>query len=429
MDYSSSGLLKAALDGGCMHVKFELFNNANRDIFMSQQLQTKKRTKNYAFKFVILLSIISLFADMTYEGARSITGPYLAFLGANAVTVGFVAGFGELIGYSLRFASGFLADRTGKYWTITIIGYFCNLLAVPLLALTGNWWMAAALMILERMGKAIRTPPRDAMLSHAGQEMGLGWGFGLHEALDQTGALLGPLIVAAILYFQGSYRVGFAVLLIPAVVALTLLLFAKRLYPHPQELEAQKDHLAIQAVQGSKAFWFYLAGAALIAAGYADFPLISYHFEKLSILPKVWIPIAYALSMGVDGLAALLFGHLYDRKGFIVLLVVTIISSFFAPLVFLGGMKAAVFGVVLWSIGVGAHETLMRAIVAKMVPPNKRASAYGVFNMGYGVCWFLGSVLMGLLYDHSISGLVIFSMGIQLASIPFLLIVMRKISR
>lgn len=396
---------------------------------MSHQASPKALTKNHALRFVVLLSIISLFADMTYEGARSITGPYLAFLGANAVTVGFVAGFGELVGYGLRFASGFLADRTGKYWTITIIGYFCNLLAVPLLALTQHWWMAAALMILERMGKAIRTPPRDAMLSHASQEMGLGWGFGLHEALDQIGAMLGPLIIAAILYYQGSYQEGFAILLIPALFALTLLLFAKKLYPRPHELEALKVNLEIKEVQSSTAFWLYLAGASLIAAGYADFPLISYHFEKLSILPKVWIPIAYAISMGVDGFAALLFGHLYDRKGFIILILVTIVASFFAPLVFLGGMKAAMVGVVLWSIGVGAHETLMRAIVAKMVPANKRATAYGVFNMGYGIFWFLGSVLMGVLYDHSISALVIFSVGIQLASIPLLAMVMRKMVR
>jgi len=382
--------------------------------------------KKTALNFVILLGIISLFSDMTYEGARSITGPYLAFLGANALTVGFVAGFGELLGYGLRLVSGYLADRTGKYWTITIIGYTCNLLAVPLLALSGHWWIAATLMILERMGKAIRTPPRDAMLSHAGQQTGMGWGFGLHEALDKTGALLGPLIVAAILYYQGSYRESFAILLIPAILALSLLGFVCYLYPRPQELEIQQNNLEIKNVNG-KAFWLYLAAASFIAAGFADFPLIAFHFAKHDILPKAGIPIAYAMAMGVDAFAALLFGHLYDKNGFGILIIITIISSIFAPLVFFGNFSLAMVGIVLWSVGVGAHESLMRAILAKMVPATRRASAYGIFNMGYGISWFLGSVLMGALYDFSITGIVIFSVGIQLASVPIFLVVRKLV--
>src|SRR5476651_855839 len=200
-------------------------------------------SKKTAFQFVILISLVSLFADMTYEGARSITGPFLGLLGANAAVVGFVAGFGEFVGYALRIVSGYLADRTGKYWTITIIGYICNLLAVPLLALAGHWWIAAVLIILERTGKAIRVPPRDAMLSHAGQKMGMGWVFGLHEAIDQVGAMLGPLIVVFVLYRKGNYQESFAVLLIPALIALSILIFARWLYPQPQALEVQHDNL------------------------------------------------------------------------------------------------------------------------------------------------------------------------------------------
>ena len=378
-----------------------------------------------AMKFVILLGIVSLFADMTYEGARSINGPYLAILGANALTVGFVAGFGELIGYSLRLFSGYLADRTGKYWLITIIGYICNLLAVPLLALAGHWWIAATLMILERLGKAIRVPTRDAMLSHAGQQVGMGWGFGLHEALDQTGAMLGPLIVATVLYFNGNYREGFALLIIPAILAIATLLYARRLYPDPHALEIKQDSLNVKSIHNSL-FWLYVAGASLIAAGYADFSLIAFHFQKASILPAVWIPVAYAIAMGVDGLAALMLGRMFDKKGLIVLVIVTVVSSLFAPLVFFGGYQLAMLGVALWSIGVGAHDTLMRAVIANMMPSNKRASAYGVFNMSYGVCWFLGSVLMGALYDYSLLLLVIFSTVIQLLGIPVLWVVMEK---
>lgn len=384
--------------------------------------------KRTAIKFVVLIGLVSLFADMTYEGARSITGQYLAILGANALTVGFVSGFGELVGYSLRLVSGYIADRTGKYWQITIIGYVCNLLAVPLLALAGHWWIAATLMILERLGKAIRVPTRDAMLSHAGQQTGMGWGFGLHEALDQAGAMIGPLIVALILLLNGNYREGFAILLIPALISLALLFYARKLYPHPQSLDIKQDKLETTPIQ-SKSFWLYLFGASLIAAGFADFPLIAFHFEKQNILPNVWVPVAYAIAMGIDGLAALLLGHFYDRKGFIILIAITILSSLFAPLVFLGGFQLALLGIVLWSIGVGAHESLMRAVVANMIPSDKRASAYGTFNMFYGVSWFLGSVLMGALYDYSISYVVAFSLFIQLAALPILWMVMNQLNK
>ena len=377
-----------------------------------------------AFPFIILLGLVSLFADMTYEGARSITGPYLAVLGANAAIVGFVSGLGELAGYVIRMMSGYLADRTGKYWTITIVGYVCNLFAVPLLALAGYWWVAAVLMIIERIGKGLRVPSRDAMLSHAGNQMGMGWAFGLHEALDQTGAMIGPLIIAVALYFKEGYQFSFAILLIPALLALTTLLFAQRVYPRPQDLEIEQSNL--QATGMDESFWFYLAGATLIAAGYADFPLIAYHFQKTALLSPIWIPISYSIAMGANTLSAPLLGHLYDRKGIIILIGVTLPSCLFAPLVFLGNFNFALFGVILWSIGVGAHESLMRAIVAHMIPQEKRGSAYGIFNTGFGIFWFLGSALMGILYDISILALVIFSVLIQLLALPLLWIVMKK---
>lgn len=382
-------------------------------------------SKSTALRFVVLLGVVSLFADMTYEAARSITGPYLATFGTSAAVVGFVAGFGELLGYALRIVSGYLADRTGKYWIITIVGYVCNLLAVPLLALAGHWWIAASLMIVERVGKAIRVPSRDAMLSHAGNKMGMGWAFGLHEALDQLGAMVGPLIIAGVLYFKGSYQESFAILLIPALLALLVLMSARWFYPHPQDLEVEHD--TIEAKGMNSTFWIYLAGASLIAAGYADFSLIAYHFQKTALLSPIWIPVFYSVAMGVNSLTAPFFGHFYDKKGFSILLIISIGSCFFAPLVFFGHFKLALTGVILWSVGVGAHESLMRAIVANMVSKNRRGSAYGLFNTGFGIFWFLGSFLMGILYDISITSLVIFSMAIQLLAIPLLWIVMKKI--
>jgi MFS family permease len=376
-------------------------------------------SKQSALKFVVLIGVVSLFADMTYEGARSITGPYLAVLGASGTIVGIVAGFGELVGYGLRLVSGYISDRTGRYWPITLVGYVINMLAVPLLALAGSWPLAALLIIAERAGKAIRNPPRDAMLSHATQEMGRGWGFGIHEALDQIGAVLGPLIVTAVLYFKGSYQTGFAVLLVPALLALSVLLAARLLYPRPRDLETILPELETKGF--SRKFWLYLVAASLVGAGYVDFPLIAYHFEKASVVSDNWIPVFYAVAMGVDALAALLFGYLFDRIGFSILIIAALVSAFFAPLVLLGGFYLALVGMGLWGVGMGAQESIMRAAIAEMVPINRRASAYGIFNAGYGLLWFLGSALMGFLYDVSIPYLILFSVAAQLASVPVFL--------
>jgi len=372
-----------------------------------------------AILFVVLMGTVSLFADVTYEGARSITGPYLAVLGANAAVVGFVAGAGELIGYGFRLISGYWSDRTGRYWFFTILGYMINLLAVPALALTGNWKIAAVLIMSERMGKAIRTPARDAMLSHAVHQMGSGWGFGLHEAMDQIGAMLGPLAVTLVLVLRGSYRDGFAILLLPAFLALTVLFTAQRLYPKPHDLEISIPHL--ETKNFSSAFWLYVIAASLIAAGYADFPLIAFHFEKVRSVPTIWIPIFYAVAMGVDALAALLFGKSFDRWGISVLVLAASLSLFFAPLVFWGGFWPAMIGMALWGVGMGAHESVMRAAVSRMIQSQKRGTAFGVFNASYGVFWFLGSVAMGFFYDHSVAYVVMFSVGLQLMAIPLLL--------
>jgi MFS family permease len=381
--------------------------------------------KAAAWRFIILVGVVSLFSDMTYEGARSISGPFLGGLKASAAVVGVVAGLGEFLGYALRLGSGYLADRLGRYWLITFAGYSLNLLAVPLLALAGNWEIAAVLLLAERIGKAIRTPARDAMLSHATASVGRGWGFGFHEAMDQIGAVTGPLIVAAVLYFQGSYQQGFAVLLLPAVLALVVITVAARLYPHPQHPEVSAP--ALNTTGFTRPYWLYVVAAGLLGAGYADFPLIAYHFGKTALLPAGWIPLFYAIAMAVDAVAALLLGRLFDRLGLLVIVVTAVLSACFAPLVFLGGFKLALAGMVLWGIGMGSLESIIKAGLAEMVPRDRRATGYGLFNAGFGLFWFLGSALMGFLYEFSLGALVGFSVTSQLLAIPFFLAVERHV--
>lgn len=384
----------------------------------------KGLTKQKAIRFVVLLGIISLFADMTYEGARSIAGPYLAVLGASGLVVGFVSGLGELLGYTLRLFSGYISDRTRSYWIITFIGYTINLLAVPLLALTHSWPAAASLLIIERVGRAIRTPARDAMLSYATHVTGRGWGFGLHEALDQIGAIGGPLIVALVLYLQHSYSLGFAILLVPAIIALALLAFAHYQYPKPEDLEIEKRSINHQKF--SRSYWLFVVAGCLIAAGFVDFPLIAYHFERQNIAQAVWIPILYSIAMGIDGLASLVLGKWMDQQGILVLFFAVACSAFFPILVFWGNFAWALVGVILWGIGMGAQESLMRAVIAHMVGVEQRATAFGMFHWWFGIFWFAGSAFIGYLYDYSLMLLIFFSVGLQLASLPFLWILKKK---
>lgn len=377
-----------------------------------------------ALKFVLMIGAVSFFADFTYEGARSITGPFLQTLGTTGTIVGIVAGLGELLGYGLRFFSGRLSERTKEFWPITFVGYILQMSAIPLLALAGSWKIAALLILLERTGKAIRNPPRDVMLSHAAKEMGFGWGFGIHEALDQSGALFGPLLVALILAHRGYYQLAFGTLLVPAIMAVLLLSIARFLYPRPEDLEPVPQNL--QTAGLPRRFWIYLIAAALVAAGFADFQLISFHFQQAAIVKTLWIPIFYSVAMAVSGLGSLVIGKLFDRFGIFVLIPLTVLSACFAPLVFLGGFWLALVGAALWGLGMGVHESIIPAAVATIIPASRRPSAYGLFTGVYGLAWFLGSAIMGVLYDHSIPAVIAFCVMVELAAIPLLFAVRKS---
>jgi len=379
-----------------------------------------KKNQINPFFPLIFLGLVSLFADITYEGARSIIGPYLAILGASATVVGFVAGLGEFIGYALRLISGYFTDRFKKYWTITFLGYIINLFSIPSLALVKTYYQASILIITERLGKAIRTPARDTILSYITFKLGRGKGFGLHEAMDQIGAVTGPLLVSAVLFLTQSYKISFLILAIPAILALITLVIARLFCPQPQEYE--KEVFSIKSETFSKSFWLYTIAIGIYGAGYADFALIAYHFKKLEILDYKLIPVFYALAMGVDAIAALIFGYFFDKKGFKVLIYSIIISSLFPFCVFLGNFYLSLLGVIFWGIGLGAQESIGRAALSLFTPKEKRATGYGIFNALYGFFWFMGSTLLGLLYDFSIYTLILVSITLQLSSIPLLII-------
>jgi MFS family permease len=376
-------------------------------------------------QFIILLGIVSLFGDITYEGARSVTGPYLAMLGASPSVVSLVAGIGEFAGYALRLASGYLADRTKAYWLLTFIGYGL-LLSIPLLAFAGHWQLAAVLIILERMGKAIRSPARDTMLSYATKQVGRGWGFGVHEALDQIGAIVGPVVFSFALLSYGGYREGFSLLWIPALLTLVVLTIARKKFPSPQKLEAPGE-ASKQRNKGKlpKVFWLYTAFTLLSVAGFANFQLISLHLNAQSIVPDAQIPLIYAIAMGVDALAALVVGKTYDRIGLISLLAVPLLTLPIPFLAFSRSYSLVLIGMVLWGVVMGVQETIMRAAIADLTPVERRGFAYGVFNTVYGAGLLLGGALMGLLYELSTNYLTLFVIVMELVSLPLLFSVRR----
>jgi MFS family permease len=365
-----------------------------------------------ALRFIVCLGIVSLFADMTYEGAYSIIGPFLKDLGATATQVGLIAGLGEMIAASLRYFSGRFVDRTRAYWGMAIFGYFMNVVVVPAMAFAGNWQMAALLVVVERTGKSLRGPARDVLLSEATGKIGHGWGFGVHAAMDQTGAVLGPLMMAAAVMRLHHFGPAFLRLAFPAAGALVALLVARFVYPNAGKATPRQVPQKVLP----KVFWMYVVAAGVLALGFVDFPLLAYHFQKTALAKPAVIPLLFAGAMGVNGLTALILGRLFDRFGIRILSFGILISLAALPLGFLGGPSAAIASVACWAIGMGAQDATLRAGIAQVVSMNKRGSAFGAFNGVYGIMWFLGSVTMGLLYDHSLMALVVFGVVAQLAA-------------
>jgi MFS family permease len=363
---------------------------------------------------VVALGIVSLLADMVYEGARSILGPFLVTLGASAATVGLVSGIGEFAGYAARFFAGYATDRTREYWALTIAGYALTVISVPLIGLAGSVTLALALVVGERLGKAIRSPAKDTILSFATAEMGRGYGFGLHEALDQTGAVIGPLLLAAILALhEGDYRLAFLSLAIPGVLTMAVLLWTRRRIPDPRELEDVKEEDEDANATRSRPYRLYMGFTFLAVLGFAPFPLIGYHLVTQNVVADSTVPLLFALAMAVDAGVAVLAGRIYDRRG---LWVVAIVPAATAAvlLAFTDTPTLVWIGVAIWGGVMGLQESTLRAAVGDMIPGHRRGTAYGIFNGLYGFALLAGSTAMGALYGLSVSWLAAFVASTEL---------------
>lgn len=400
-------------------------------------MEKKNKRMTSAMLFIVLFGVVSMFSDMTHEGAASIRGAYLSLLGASAATIGFVSGLGELVGYSMRYIFGKFTDKTKKYWPMTIIGYVLDIVAVPALALVGkNGWVAAcALLIVQRMGKAIKKPAKDTIMSFAASQEGIGKSFGIQEVLDQFGAFLGPVLLYVVMLFKTEgttfeiYALCFAVLAIPGAVTLLLLALTRRKFPNPEQFEPEPKEFV--PFKMKKEFVLYIAGISLFAFGFVDYSIIIMHVSRTqsalaaglsetgALVSTGALPLLYAGAMLVDAVAALVFGFIYDKRGVAALVVSTLISAPFAVLVFMGDSVVSLLcGIALWGVGMGAQESILKAAVTSMASKTARATGYGIFECSFGVFWFLGSWLMGLLYDANMTVMVAVSVAAQLAAIP-----------
>jgi MFS family permease len=379
-------------------------------------------------RFILAFGVVSMLGDFVYEGARSVVGPYLATLGASAALVGFVTGAGEAVALVFRLASGRLSDRTGRHWTITIAGYAITFISVPLLAVTSAVAPASALVVGERFGKAVRTPARDTMLAEASADMGRGRAFALHEAMDQTGALVGPLVVALMVAISG-YKLGFAVLAVPAAAALVVLGLLRRAVPAPSAYERKHALATTQADLGEplpRRFWLYALFTAISVAGFATFGVLGYHLQVRHVVPEARIPIIYAVAMGVAALAALGSGVVYDRFGLRGLVVMPVLTAAVPFLSFSTTPALVWVGAAVWGAAVGIHESTMRAAVTDLVPAARRGAGYGTFTAVYGLAWLGGGTLIGVLYGSSVSAVEWFVVATQVAALGAFLPLLRR---
>jgi len=394
---------------------------------------TKKGIKKQAFVFLLLLGFISLLSDFTHEGARSIYGPYLGLIGASAFIIAFTSGLGEFIGQALRLLTGIIADKTKKYWFMMILGYSINLLVIPLLYFVDAsiWEVAIILILLERVGKGIRAPAKSALTSFTTQHLGAGKAFALQEAMDQFGAFLGPVFVFLVLNLnKGSelqgYQLAFGLLGIFAIMTLVILVVSRIKYPHPDEFETKTFS---KGFKGNKYFTLYMIAIVFIALGFIDYPVLAFHISKTSSINVIYVPLLYALAMGVDAIAALIFGHLYDKKGILSLQIAIGIALFISPVFFLlEGVSVLIIGVILWGIGMGAQESILKAVISGLVSKDKRATAYGIFYTVFGSSWFIGSLVIGYLYDINVLYIVIFTVISEIIALG-ILIYYQKLSK
>jgi MFS family permease len=381
---------------------------------------------------VVGFGVVSLAADMVYEGARAVTGPLLLQLGATALVVGAVTGAGEAVALVLRLVFGAAADRTGRYWGLTLTGYAMTAVAVPLLAVTpwlgaAGLTVAAALVLIERTGKAVRSPAKSTLLAFAATRVGTGRGFGVHKALDQIGAFAGPLLVAGVAAVTASLWPGLAILAVPGVASLVILVWLRRRVGEPVPPRTDDGSQPSPPVARlPRSFWLFAASSAAATAGLVTFGVISFHLAREQLVGDALVPVVYAGAMAIEAVAALAVGFLYDRVGPRVLYVLPLLVAAVPAFAFAPTLGLALVGVALWAAANGLQDSTVKALVADLVAPDRRATAYGMFAAVQGGAALVGGVLAGGLYERSLPLLVGVVAGTQMVALALYVATLRR---
>jgi MFS family permease len=371
----------------------------------------------------ILLSLVSLFADMSYEGARSVAGAYMSYLGAPAIIAG-ALGIGEFLSYISRALSGFLVNikhSVRAIWSLIIIGYIVNLGVIPFLALTGKWELAFLILLLERIGKGLRVPPRDIVLSEVTVPIGRGKGFGLHELMDQIGAVAGPLLISYTIARHG-YGTGFLTLGIPSILAVALVVVAAALYiKHKSSWKTvAKKTLYTQR------FTLFLIAVFFMNLGFLHWFLAGYHLSKTGLITAPGIALLYTVAMLTDALLALPLGYLFDKIGEKIITASPILAlSSSLVILFSSNVTLIMIGVVLWGIYMAYTEVVLRAVIPSLVS-GEISSAYGRYYIVQALGWGSGSLMIGTLYAYNKIMLIPSILGAEIASFAFITILSRE---
>lgn len=376
--------------------------------------------KSDVIRFILLMGFISFFADLVYESARGVMGPYLGHLGANAFAIGMVFGVGEFLGYALRVVAGVLVDRTRKYWSFIFIGY--GLVAsIPLLAFSDYWVLAGTLIVMERIGKALRTPARDTIISIYSGGIGSGKAFGVHETVDQAGAIVGSLIFYVILALGLGYKTGFAILTIPFLLLIASLIIAK-LFSSRIHIQKQVEEGVFHKGKKNWKIYFYLLFVLLTSLGFIGFPLISFHAVKVKALSEEFIPLFYSIAMLVDALIAIPVGIVYDRFGYRIIVILPILIMLIALLSFSNVLILIILGVLVWGITMSFYETVVRAYIGDNVDIRERGTFYGLFNTVVGIGLGIGNSVIGYIYETASALVVPFIVGLETIALATILI-------
>ena len=383
---------------------------------MADGLKISKRT---AYVAILTLGLVSMLGDIVYESGRGIAPDYLMFLGASAFMVGIISGAGEFLGYGARLISGALSDKSKAYWVFIFVGYGL-ILAIPLIGFTFSLELVIVLILLERLGKALRSPSRDTVVSIIGKNVGSGKAFGLHEAVDQIGAIIGPLLFAAVLFFTANnYQAAFGILIIPFVLMMIVIAYTYRKVG--KSIEAEVQNLKQEKAPLSRGFWFYCLAVFLNTLGLIPVALILFSGSLiLQPLGQAWmVPILYVVVQAVDAPMALVSGHLFDKLG--VKLLVLPFALAVLPVFFVsyGGLVGIIFACVTFGLVLGMQESIYRAAVCELVPLGRRGTAYGIFNVILGFGTLASGVIFGYFLDkgYSVIVLVGFALMLQLFAI------------